>query len=372
MNISLAFIRIFFTLMCVLFLTTYTTATAGGGFNFTNVVIGVSSGLGFGLALIAADTFLKRYNLRAFNIALLGLLFGYMMGEAVLLIFNTVLNVSNLPVTQETVTLLRTTILLFCAYLGMVMTARAAEELHISIPFIKFQATTQKKKDILVDWSILTDSRIIDLASSGLLDGHLIMPRFMLKELSNMIEIGDESSRAKARRCLEVFKKLETTPALELRFSDADFQETKDPVIKLIQLARLLDASIITADIARLQQATIEGIRIINIHMISNAWKPMTGEHLNIKIQRYGKEARQGVGYLEDGTMVVVNGGAEFIGDTIKAQVLSVKHTSSGRMIFCNAAEESLSMDQDLAQVFPTGSTNETDMEATQKNYFAL
>src|ERR1044072_7233269 len=111
-----------------------------------------------------------------------------------------------------------------------------------------------------------------------------------------------------------------------------------------------MNTNIITSDINRIQQASIEGVRIINIHLLSNALKPLTqaGEFINIKIQRYGKEPRQGVGYLDDGTMVVVNGGAEFIGETIKAQVLSVKHTSSGRMIFCNAAEEgSLLSDED-------------------------
>lgn len=365
MNISIAFIRIFFISICVLFLTTYTTATFPGGFNFANIVIGFSLGLAFGFALIGADLLLKRYNLRAFNIALLGLLFGSLMGEAVLLIFDTVLNISSLPLSLETMTLIKTAIFLFCAYLGMIMTARAAEELHVSIPFIKFKAISQKKKDVLVDWSILLDARITELASSGLLDDILIMPRFMLKELYAMAESTDETIKAKAKRCLEVFKKLESLPTLELRYSETDFPDTKDPVAKLVQLARLLDANIITADIARVQPAASEGIRIINIHMISNAWKPMTGEALNIKIQRYGKEPRQGVGYLDDGTMVVVNGGAEYIGETIKAQVLSVKHTSSGRMIFCNAADDSLLMDQDMGQ-----SMNE--MENAHKNYFAL
>lgn len=365
MNISIAFIRIFFIFMCILFLTTYTTAALPGGFNFANAVIGFSSGLAFGFALIGIDLLLKRYNLRAFNIALLGLFLGYLMGEAVLLIFNTVLNISTLPISLETATLIKTTIFLLCAYLGMIMTARAAEELHISIPFIKFKATGQKKKDVLVDWSILLDARITELAASGLLDDNLIMPRFMLKELYTMAESPDESIKGKAKRCLEVFKKLEALPTLELRHCETDFPEIKDPIAKLVQLARLLDANIITADIARVQPAATEGIRIINIHMISNAWKPMTGEALNIKIQRYGKEPRQGVGYLEDGTMVVVNGGAEFIGETIKAQVLSVKHTSSGRMIFCNAADETLCMEQEMSHSM-------SEMENAHKNYFAV
>lgn len=365
MNISLTFIRIFFISLSILFLTTYTTATFSGGFNFANTIIGFSLGLAFGFALIGADLLLKRFNLRAFNVALLGLFLGYLMGEAILLILNSVLSMSSLPFSTENAALFRTVIFLFCAYLGMNMTVRASEELHLSIPFFNIKSSGQKKKEILVDWSILLDARITELASSGLLDDQLIMPQFMLKELYTMAESGDEAIKTKAKRCLEVFKKLESLPTLSLRHNEIEFPEIKDPIAKLVQLAQMLDANIITADIARLQPAIAEGIRVINIHMISNAWKPMTGEPLNIKIQRYGKEPRQGVGYLEDGTMVVVNGGAEYIGETIKAQVLSVKHTSSGRMIFCNAAEDSLMTDQELSH-----SMNE--LENAHKNYFAL
>ncbi len=137
---------------------------------------------------------------------------------------------------------------------------------------------------------------------------------------------------------------------------------------KLLHLARLLDASIITADLNKIQQSSAEGVRIINIHGLSNALKPITqnGELLNIKIQRYGKEPRQGVGYLDDGTMVVVNGGAEYIGDTIKAQVLSVKHTSSGRMIFCNTTEEQLASLQEMSL------QTSDELDNSSKNYYSL
>lgn len=352
MNISLSFIRIFFLLMCVLFLTTYTTISSPEGYNLFNIFAGITYGLVFGVVLIGTDFFLKRFNLRSFNIAMLGLFFGYLMGEALIAIFNTVLNVSTIPIHAETANLLRIGVFLFSAYLGMVMTARASEELYVSIPFIKFKPTNHKKKDLLIDLSVLLDSRILDLASSGLLDHHLVLPRFTLKELYAMGESGDEGAKVKARRCLEVFKKLENYPSLDLRYADTDFPDVKDSMSKLVRLARLLDANILTADVTRIQQSIIEGIRVININALANALKPITqaGEHINIKIQRYGKEPRQGVGYLEDGTMVVVNGGADSISETIKAQVLSVKHTSSGRMIFCNATNESLLSQQESDQ----------------------
>ncbi|WP_068468433.1 PIN/TRAM domain-containing protein [Candidatus Protochlamydia phocaeensis] len=366
MSISLSFMRVLFLIICILFSVSFTTQNFEGGFNLINAIVGLLGGLAIAGFLIGSDFAFKRFNLRSFNTAILGLFFGYLMAQAILFIFEGIigLEASSVPLFMP----IRFFVYLFCAYLGMVMTARAAEEIHVSIPFIEFKAVSHKKKDILVDVSVLMDPRIIDLASSGLLDHHLILPRFAIKELYAQAESGDEAGKAKARRSLEVIKKLESLPSLDLRYVDTDFAEIKDPMTKLIRLARFMDTNIITSDINRIQQSSIEGVRIINIHMLSNALKPITqaGETINIKIQRYGKEARQGVGYLDDGTMVVVNGGAEFIGETIKAHVLSVKHTSSGRMIFCNASEDGCLMtEQDLAQSL-------SDLDNTHKNYLAL
>ncbi|MCE5315791.1 MAG: hypothetical protein LLG04_00320 [Parachlamydia sp.] len=366
MHISLTFIRSFFILLSILFVTTYLTTFTPDSLNATNAIIGVVLGSLFGLLLIGTELLFKNFNLRSLNIAMIGLLCGYLLGEAILLVFKTAVDASTLALAPSTLALIRIAIFLFTTYLGMILTARAADELYVSIPFIRFKPTSHKKKDILLDQSALMDPRIIDLASSGLLDNQLILPRFMLKELNSSLETSDETLKAKARRCLDAIKKLENIPSLDLRFVDNDFPELKDPMAKLIRLARLQDANLMTADINRVQQAMIDGIRIINLHMLANALKPITqaGEFLHIKIQRYGKEPRQGVGYLEDGTMVVVNGGAEFIGETIKTQVLSVKHTSSGRMIFCNAMDESMELQETAHPA--------ADAENSHKNYFAL
>lgn len=306
-----------------------------------NLAVGFVGGLILLITLLSVDLILKRFNLRAFNTAILGLFAGYLMAQAILMLASGIMG------SQESAfeaTPIRFLVFVCCSYFGLTMTSRASEEMLISLPFIELKSASQKKKDILVDLSILADSRIIDLASSGLLDHHLIVPRYAVKELSSLAETTtDEAIKVKTRRSLDLIKKLESLPTLDLRYTETDFPEIKDPMSKLIRLARAMDTHIITSDINRIQQSSIEGVRIINIHMLSNALKPITqaGEFITIKIQRYGKEARQGVGYLEDGTMVVVNGGAEFIGENIKAYVLSVKHTSSGRMIFCNAAEGS-------------------------------
>jgi uncharacterized protein YacL len=350
MNISLAFMRALFVVLSIFFMTTFMLSSPSGSIH-VNALIGIVIGLIFGFLLIGFDVAFKRFNLRSFNIAIIGIFIGYLMGQALVLVFNAVLEISRISIVlqPQTLEIIKIALFLFGTYLGTIMTLRASDELYVSVPFVKFSPTTEKKKDLIIDSSVLADARIIDVAATGLLDHQLVIPRFVIKELYALAEIGDEFSKSKARRSLEVIKKLEAIPELELRFNDTDFPDVKDTQGKFLRLARLLDANLLTADISRIQMASIEGVRVINIHTLSNALKPLmqAGEYIKIKIQRYGKEPRQGVGYLDDGTMVVVNGGGNYIGETIDAKVLSVKHTTSGRMIFCNAMdEENLSEDE--------------------------
>lgn len=343
MNISIAFMRVLFMILSIFFMTTFMLSSPTGTMH-VNALIGVILGLVFGFLLIGFDLTFKRFNLRSFNIAIIGIFIGYLMGQALVLVFDAILEISRVSIIlqPQTLEIIKIALFLFGTYLGTIMTLRASDELYVSIPFVKFSPTTEKKKDLIIDYSVLADARIIDVATTGLLDHQLVIPRFVIKELYALSEIGDEISKSKARRCLEVIKKLEAIPELELRFNDTDFPDVKETHGKLLRLARLLDANLLTADISRIQIASMEGIRVINIHTLSNALKPLmqAGEFIKIKIQRYGKEPRQGVGYLDDGTMVVVNGGGNYIGETIDAKVLSVKHTTSGRMIFCNAIDE--------------------------------
>jgi uncharacterized protein YacL len=343
MNLSLVFLRILFVILSIFFMTTYMLSSQTGTPQM-NALIGVGTGILFSLLLFGFDTLFKRFNLRSFNIGIIGIFIGYLMGQALVLVFDAILDISRISIVlqPQTLEIIKIALFLFGTYLGTLMTLRAADELYVSIPFIKFAPTAQKKRDLIIDSSVLSDARIIDASATGLLDHQLIIPRFIIKELYALSEIGDEMAKSKARRSLDVIKKLEAIPELDLRFNDTDFPEVKDTHGKLIRLARLLDANIMTADISRVQMSSIEGIRIINIHSLSNALKPLmqAGEYIKIKVQRYGKEPRQGVGYLDDGTMVVVNGGGNYIGEVIDAKVLSVKHTSSGRMIFCNACDD--------------------------------
>lgn len=341
MNIPIAFARTLCLLLSLFYMCSYTIVMEGG-LTPSALLSGVALGLIVAAILIAVDLVFRRFSLRAFNTAIVGLFFGYLMGFALTKIFHGIVLFTQMNPSNEGVDLVKILLFLFGVYLGLIMTIRAADELYLSIPFVRFSPTGHKVRELVLDGSILADPRILDLATSGLFNNQWILPRFILRDLYSQLEESDELVRSRARRSLDTVQKLEGMSDLGLRINESDFPDVSDIGQKTVRLARLLEANLLTADLNKITAAPSEGVLTINIHGLSNALKPLmeAGQFLNVKIQRYGKEPRQGVGYLEDGTMVVVNGGGDFIGEEITTRVLSVKHTTSGRMIFCNVIEE--------------------------------
>jgi uncharacterized protein YacL len=338
MNISFKLIRLFFIVLSAAVLSFYVPMVLPGGLSAGNVYTGLIIGLGFALAIIFGERILRQGNLKTFIVISIGLFFGTLLGEGIYSL------VSILPLDRELSGLVHIALLLGSAYSGMMLAAWSSDEIALSIPFVLLKTAGQKKRDLILDLSILTDARVMDLANSGLVDNHLVLPRFLIKEIQTY---GDAP---KAKRAIETIKKLENVPGLGMRIVETDYSDIPSISDKLIKLARSVDANVLSADINRVQQAEIQGVKIINIHLLANGLKPITqsGEQIEVKVQRFGKEPRQGVGYLEDGTMVVINGGADFMGQTIIGNVLSVKHTGTGRLIFCNAPDEAQNNPFDL------------------------
>jgi uncharacterized protein YacL len=339
MNLSTPF-KILFSILIVGTSLLLFESTSDSPFLLYRLVLGGGLGVLLCLLCFSAERLwssLPPLPLRSVNELTLGIFCGLLFGYALLSFFDTV-GAGAFSISPAARLL---TYSLSC-YLGGLLVIRSSQEFRLCIPFLQLDLVPSRRKEIILDPMALSDPRIVDLATSGLLDGQLVIPRCIVRELYTLAESGDEVQRSKARRHLDALKKLESIPHLALRSIEADSADMRDTWSTLICLAKTLNYRLLTADANRSQQSSAEGVQVINLQTLSHAMKPamQSGESIQIKIQRYGKEPRQGVGYLEDGTMVVVNGGAEFIGETIKASVLSIKHTSSGRMIFCNTAEE--------------------------------
>jgi uncharacterized protein YacL len=194
----------------------------------------------------------------------------------------------------------------------------------------------QDSRRILVDTSAIIDGRIADIARTGFISGHLLIPRFVLNELQYVSDSADNLRRQRGRRGMEVLSELQKDPAIPVTISDIDVEGVREVDERLIVLARQLSCPILTNDYNLNRVAEIQGVSILNINELANAVKAilLPGETLDMKIIQEGKEYGQGVGYLEDGTMVVVEDGNKFIGKTINITVTKVLQTAAGRMIF--------------------------------------
>ncbi len=377
MNSPLACMRLLFISLCILLAIAYTKLTFPTEIFVAASLIATLLAILFGLSLIGVDWLLRKQNLRTFNLALIGLLSGYLMGEALFFIFQIIEAGFLADFSLANLLLIKNVIFLSTTYLGMVIALRTAEDIHLTIPFIHFKSITPKRKELLVDLSVLSDLRFLDLANCGLLDQVLLCPRFSLIELNTLLESRDETIKTQARRSLETLRRLEELPFLKMRYiesskTDSKKIEGKDFQSRLVALAKELEANILCADASSFNQNLSEGVRLIDLNFLTYTTKPalQSGEVLPIKVQRYGKEPRQGVGYLDDGTMVVINGGADFIGETIKTHVLSIKQTSSGRLIFCNAESHALSLQEPSEESNQKSEPSFSDLEGTHKKYF--
>ncbi len=194
----------------------------------------------------------------------------------------------------------------------------------------------QKGGNKILDTSAIVDGRIADICKTGFVEGDMIVPRFVLKELQQVADSQDPLKRSRGRRGLDILNKMRKEKRVAIRIIDRDFSDIRDVDAKLIKLGMVLGGKVITNDFNLNKIAELEGVEVLNINDLANALKPyvLPGEELRIQIIREGKESDQGVGYLDDGTMVVIEGGKRHINNTIDTVVTSVLQTPAGRMIF--------------------------------------
>jgi uncharacterized protein YacL len=187
-----------------------------------------------------------------------------------------------------------------------------------------------------LDTSSIVDGRIADICKTGFVEGDMIIPRFVLKELQQVADSQDPLKRSRGRRGLDILNKMRKEKKVNIRIVERDFVEIRDVDAKLIKMAKVMGAKVITNDYNLNKIAELEGVEVLNINELANSLKPyvLPGEELRVQIIREGKESDQGVGYLDDGTMVVVEGGKKYINVVIDTIVTSVLQTPAGRMIF--------------------------------------
>src|SRR5215475_9121889 len=227
-------------------------------------------------------------------------------------------------------------ILIMLPYVGLVVGAKHGEWLEPARLVGLFRADGSEHRYKILDTSVIIDGRIADVCETGFLDGTLVIPQFVLKELQLVADSSDSMKRNRGRRGLDILHKIQKMSGVQVTISDADFPDIREVDLKLIELARTLQGKIVTNDFNLNKVAQLRGVAVLNVNELANSLKPVVlpGEVMKVFILKEGKEYNQGVAYLDDGTMVVVDNARKMIGKTIDVVVTSVLQTTAGKMIF--------------------------------------
>jgi uncharacterized protein YacL len=227
-------------------------------------------------------------------------------------------------------------LLIVLPYLGLVLGAKRGEWLEPARLVSLFHSVGPERRYKILDTSVIIDGRIADICETGFVDGTLVIPQFVLKELQLVADSGDSMKRNRGRRGLDILQKIQKMAGVEVMISDVDFPEVREVDLKLIELARSMQGKIVTNDFNLNKVAQLRGVEVLNVNELANSLKPVVlpGEVMKVFILKEGKEYNQGVAYLDDGTMVVVDNARKMISKTIDIVVTSVLQTTAGKMIF--------------------------------------
>jgi uncharacterized protein YacL len=293
---------------------------------------------------------------RAALSGLLGGAFGAVLGVFAALLVTLVISRTDEP--EPTKSFLEFAALFAFGYLGLVLGSRRGGEMNVDALdgfFSKKSAPAESMK--LLDTSVLIDGRIADICDAQFMEGVLGVPQFVLHELQMVADSSDPLKRQRGRRGLEVLQRIQKMPQVEVRILDEDFPQAGDVDHKLVELARRTGAKIVTNDFNLNKVATVQGFSVLNVNQLAHALKPavLPGEPMRVLILREGKEPNQGVAYLDDGTMVVVDGARRLINKSVDIIVTSVHQTTAGKMIFGRLEERSEQAAPPLRQAAAAG-----------------
>ncbi len=302
-----------------------------------NAIPGLIIGILSGLVLVLVDRLLKGFSLRAFSSATFGLLLGLFFAN--LLLASQILRYQP----EETQWIARLIVYCVFGYLGTMLAMRSnRDEFSLIIPYVRFARETTQHEPIVIDTNVIIDGRIADLCATGFISRSLIVPRFLLGELQLLADSRDPIKRERGRRGLDILNQLQRSREVDLTIHDGGAEESELTIdARLVRVARLLQARLLTNDQALCQVARLQQVPVLNLNDLSKALRPVVvpGDEVELSLVKEGRDPHQAVGYLADGTMIVVNQARGLIGRTATVVVSSALQTAGGRLIFAELKE---------------------------------
>jgi uncharacterized protein YacL len=326
-------IRIILLLACTISGYAIAYYTSSNSFLILKSFAGCLIGLIIALIVIKIEKDIRKLSLKV----IVGGVAGMIVGLLIALIFSFGLNfVSKIRENQQVVPWIYLLITGIFSYLGLALGSKKIEEFNLA----GIDSRTNRDYRIL-DTSVIIEGRIADICDSGFIEGELIVPRFVLNELQLVADSSDSMKRLRGRRGLDILNTLQKNPNVNIDIVEQDFPKIKGVDGKLVALAKQMNAKLLTNDYNLNKVAELQGIRVLNINELANAMKPVVlpGEMMTVKIIREGKESGQGVAYLDDGTMIIVDNAQKMVNMNVKVIVTSVLQTTAGRMIFSELKE---------------------------------
>jgi len=304
------------------------------GIKYNNEIYGVLTGGVLGLIAIVAEIQLKKIEL--------GTIIGGLLGISCGLLFTYLLMLPLKLFLGEDVNVISFGLMAVFGYGGLLIGLSRGKAISVAAIFRLFRGQGMEEHLKILDTSVIIDGRIADVCETGFLEGVFILPQFILQELQHIADASDTMKRARGRRGLDILHKIQKMSRITVRIVDEDFPKIKEVDAKLVALAKLLNAKVITNDFNLNKVAELQGVSVLNINELANSLKPVVlpGEAMKVFILKEGKEYNQGVAYLDDGTMVVVENGRRLIGKNSDVTVTSVLQTTAGRMIFSKLKED--------------------------------
>jgi uncharacterized protein YacL len=302
-------------------------------------ILGVLAGVFISMIALVLESILRQVPTRTVFFGMLGLGVGVIVAGLMNLITGPLF-------LGDTAALLvwQSTTVLILGYLGLIYGSRMAEEFRKGQNMEETSSVSAvESNNKILDTSVIIDGRIADLCETGFLEGVFIIPQFILQELQHIADSPDSLKRARGRRGLDILHRVQNMADIKVKIVEDDFPNIKQVDSKIVALAKKLNAKVVTNDLNLNKVAGLQGVTVLNINELSNALKPVVlpGETMRVFVLKEGKESGQGVAYLDDGTMIVVDDARKFIGKNVDVIVTSVLQTTAGRMIFTRLREDS-------------------------------